>query len=96
MSLELLQKHRLLLRLSSLLMGTELAAQSTTIATRSEAADKAARRVAQAREEIEAELRAIAPAVACAEQAMDEARAMARQGRRVPVAGGVLRVGSWS
>jgi hypothetical protein len=39
---------------------------------------------------------AMSTAVACAEQAMDEARAMARQGRRVPVAGGVLRVGSWS
>jgi hypothetical protein len=98
MSLEILQQNRILSEFADSLhkQREALVLFAAQLGANGHAAMFAAAHMPLAQQFLENIRRAMAPEVACAEQALDEARAQTRQGRRVPVAGGVLQVGSWS
>ena len=98
MSLEVLQQNRILSEFADSLhkQREALVLFAAQLGANGHAAMFAAAHMTLAEQFLENVKRAMAPEVACAEQAMDETRAQARQGRRVPVAGGVLRAASWS
>lgn len=98
MSLEVLQQSRLVSEAAAALdmQRKALVLLAGQLGQHGHAAMFAAAHMTLAEQFLENVKRAMAPEVACAEQAMDETRAQARQGRRVPVAGGVLQAGSWA
>lgn len=98
MSLEVLQQNRILSEFADSLhkQREALVLFAAQLGANGHAAMFAAAHMALAEQLLRNVTQAMGPSVACAEQAMGEARAQARQGHRVPVAGGVLRAASWS
>ena len=98
MSLEVLQQNRILREFADSLekQREALIQLAGGLGHHGHGAMFAAAHMALAEQFLRNVTQAMGPSVACAEQAMDEARAQARQGHRVPVAGGVLRAASWS
>jgi hypothetical protein len=98
MSLEILQQSRLVSEAIAILdqQRKALVLLAGQLGQHGHACMFAAAHTAIGGQFLESIQRAMATDVALAEQAMDEARAQARTGVRVPVAGGVLQVGSWS
>lgn len=97
MSLELLQRNRLVSEAAHILtnLSDGLQKLAPSLGSLGHEAMFASAHLEHAILRLRRIQQAMALDVALAEQAMDEKRAQARTGVRVPVAGGVLQVGLW-